>query len=69
MFAITIWLRFASFLTKRGTHTIANKIFDQVKTILDFIILAILIKGDTVRILNLRLGCRCRGGLHGDIIP
>ena len=69
MFTTSIRFHGASFLTQCWADTIANKVFNQVKTILDSIILAILRERNAVRILNLRLVCRCRGGLHGDIIP
>jgi len=69
MFTTPIRFYLASFLAQCGTDAIRNKVFNQVKTILDSIILAILRESNTIRILNLRLVCRCRGGLHGDIIP
>jgi hypothetical protein len=63
MLAPSIRFHRASFLTKRGADTIANKIFNQVKTILDSVILAISIERDTVRINYLRRVAVV--GLHG----
>ena len=64
MLASSIRISIASFLTKCGTSIpLTDNIFDQVKTILDTVILTISIERDTIRINYLRRVAVV--GLHG----